>query len=96
MSEQFPTGSWDAPDTDAPDLDAQEFDVVDVDAAYRADSDPVPVTGLDSVDRVLAKEAAVSELPVNERAAAYQELHAELEAILNQQPGSLPTGLTGQ
>lgn len=56
----------------------------------------VPVTGLDAVDRVLAKDAAVSELPVNERAAAYQELHTELEAVLHQQPGSLPTGLTGQ
>lgn len=58
--------------------------------------DAVPVTGLDAVDRVLTKDAAVSELPVNERAAAYQQLHAELEAVLNQQPGSLPTGPTGQ
>ena len=58
--------------------------------------DAVPVTGLDAVDRVLAKDAAVSELPVNERAAAYQQLHAELEAVLDQQPGSLPAGLTGQ
>ncbi|GAA4689344.1 hypothetical protein GCM10025781_02650 [Kocuria gwangalliensis] len=58
--------------------------------------DAVPVTGLDPVDRVLALEAAVSELPVNERAAAYRQLHAELESVLNQHPGSLPAGLTGQ
>jgi hypothetical protein len=58
--------------------------------------DAVPVTGLDPVDRVLAREAAVSELPVNERAAAYRQLHAELESVLNQHPGSLPAGLTGQ
>lgn len=56
----------------------------------------VPVTGLDAVDRVLTKDSAVSELPLNERAAAYQELHTELEAVLHQRPGSLPTGLTGQ
>ena len=60
-----------------------------------SDIDAVPVTGLDSVDRVLAKEAAVRELPVQERAAAYQQLHDELEHILNRQPGSLPTELTG-
>lgn len=61
-----------------------------------ADPDAVPLTGLDPVDRVLAQEAAVSELPVNERAAAYRQLHAELESVLDQHPGSLPTGLTGQ
>lgn len=88
-------------DTDAMDQDADVEEASPGQAADRASSDPgssdsVPVTGLDSVDRVLAKEAAVSELSVNERAAAYQELHAELESILNQQPGSLPTGLTGQ
>ena len=112
MSEQFPDDNWEAPDTDTHDSESPEegslngADVLVRDtelgeapqenAADHAGSAAAPVTGLDSVDRVLAKEAAVSGLPVNERAAAYQELHAELEAILNQQPGSLPTGLTGQ
>lgn len=112
MSEQFPDDNWDAPVADAHyselskdgPLNGADALIQDIElgeasqgnAADHAGFDAAPVTGLDSVERVLAKEAAVSELPVNERAAAYQELHAELEAILNQQPGSLPTGLTGQ
>lgn len=83
-------------DADQRDMAVQPGNVPLGDAVRRADSDPVPVTGLDSVDRVLAKHAAVSELPINERAAAYQELHTELETILDQQPGFLPAELTGR
>lgn len=83
------------------DYEAEEFRAA---PAYHAEpvatpespeADSVPVTGLDAVDRVLAREAAVSALPVEDRAAAYQALHDELEHILNQRPGSLPTELTG-
>ncbi|MDO4919874.1 hypothetical protein [Kocuria sp.] len=52
-----------------------------------------PRTGLDPVDRVLAREADIARLPVTERAAAYEELHAELERILSEDPGKLPQGL---
>lgn len=53
-----------------------------------------PRTGLDPVDRVLAREVEISRLPVTERAAAYEELHQELERILSEDPGKLPHGLT--
>ncbi|RLZ03226.1 hypothetical protein CWC38_06870 [Kocuria tytonicola] len=52
-----------------------------------------PRTGLDPVDRVLAREDEISRLPVTERAAAYEDLHRELERILNEDPGKLPHGL---
>ena len=52
-----------------------------------------PHTGLDPVDRVLAREANIAALPVTEQAAAYEVLHEELERLLNASPGSLPAGL---
>ena len=52
-----------------------------------------PHTGLDPVDRVLAREAEIAALPVTEQAAAYDALHEELEQILNASPSSLPAGL---
>ena len=52
-----------------------------------------PRTGLDAVDRVLAREDEISRLPVTERAAAYEDLHRELERILSEDPGKLPPGL---
>ena len=52
-----------------------------------------PHTGLDPVDRVLAREADIAALPVTEQAAAYEALHGELEQILNASPNSLPAGL---
>lgn len=54
-----------------------------------------PRTGLDAVDRVLAREDEISRLPVTERAAAYEDLHRELERILSEDPGRLPHGLVG-
>ncbi|CAL8897336.1 hypothetical protein KVA01_13240 [Kocuria varians] len=54
-----------------------------------------PHTGLDPVDRVLAREAEIALLPVTERSAAYEALHAQLERVLEERPGALPTGLTG-
>ena len=50
-------------------------------------------TGLDAVDRVLARAAGIEELPVTQRAEAFAELHGELERILAQDPASLPAGL---
>ncbi|RKQ36117.1 hypothetical protein [Kocuria tytonis] len=54
-----------------------------------------PRTGLDAVDRVLARASGIARLPVTERAAAYDSLHGELERILAADPASLPTGLSG-
>ncbi|MEU5468612.1 hypothetical protein [Kocuria salsicia] len=53
-----------------------------------------PRTGLEPVDRVLAREVEIGELPVTQRAAAYAALHAELERILEARPGHVPSGLT--
>lgn len=49
-----------------------------------------PVTGLADVDRVLAREASVRELPIERQAAAYGRLHDELEAVLAREPAALP------
>ena len=54
-----------------------------------------PHTGLAAVDRVLAREADISALPVTEQPAAYEALHEELERVLEAPPGSLPAGLIG-
>lgn len=53
-----------------------------------------PLTGLAAVDRVVAREPEIAALPVTERAAAHEDLHRELEAILTRDPGH-PSGLTG-
>ena len=53
----------------------------------------VPRTGFGPVDAVLAREAQISRMPVAQRAAAFAELHTELERILAQDPGSMPAGL---
>lgn len=56
-------------------------------------SDVVPRTGFGPVDAVLAREAGITRMPVAHRAAAFAELHTELERILAQDPGALPAGL---
>lgn len=75
-------------------LPAPELRDAELRDAEQSATEP-PRTGLDPVDRVLAREAEIAELPVTRRAAAYEVLHAELERILEERPGPLPSGLTG-
>lgn len=49
-----------------------------------------PATGLAEVDRVLAREARVRELSIPQQAAAYEQLHDELAAVLDREPGVPP------
>lgn len=86
---QLPTGGLPATELQTPEL--QSPDLRDPDQGA---TEP-PRTGLDPVDRVLAREAEIAELPVTQRAAAFEALHTELERILEERPGSLPSGLTG-
>lgn len=98
MSEQHPDrmeAGHDSTDENVT-AEAERTEGHDAESPLAKGTHDVPTTGLDAVDRVLAKAASVDDLPVHERAAAHRELHAELEAILNQQPGSLPSGLMGQ
>lgn len=86
---QLPTGGLPATELQTPEL--QSPDLRDPEQGA---TEP-PRTGLDPVDRVLAREAEIAELPVTQRAAAFEALHTELERILEERPGSLPSGLTG-
>ena len=62
-----------------------------------ADAAPAPpVTGLADVDRVLAREAGVRELPIHRQAAAYEQLHDELEAVLAREPAAPAAGTVPQ
>lgn len=59
------------------------------------ESHDIPHTGLDTVDRLLEESRALDELQLSERAGAYARLRDTLEAILDEQPGALPSGLAG-
>ena len=86
------TGPGDArlPTTDLPTTDLPTPELRDPEQSV---TEP-PRTGLEPVDRVLAREVEIGELPVTQRAAAYAALHAELERILEERPGHVPSGLT--
>lgn len=71
----------------------QESSVGDGPGRHEVPGGVVPRTGFGPVDAVLAREAQISRMPVAQRAAAFAELHTELERILAQDPGSMPAGL---
>ncbi|MUN64972.1 hypothetical protein GMA12_17795 [Kocuria sediminis] len=50
-------------------------------------------TGHARVDAVLERAAELDGLPVAEHPGRYEELHADLVAELNAEPGTVPAGL---
>ncbi|GEO96036.1 hypothetical protein [Kocuria turfanensis] len=50
-------------------------------------------TGHARVDAVLERAAELDALPVAEHPGRYEELHADLVAELNAEPGTVPAGL---
>jgi hypothetical protein len=57
------------------------------------DAGTTPTTGHARVDAVLERAAELDALPVAEHPERYEQLHADLVAELNAEPGTVPAGL---